>query len=79
MHGGRSSFSRYVRECIIDVAWWSSVRRGGSARRAVPGDCPRLWRLMVLAARLFVFVFIIFWAVGVCLGLGNWAWSIILF
>ncbi|TYG89094.1 hypothetical protein ES288_A12G072500v1 [Gossypium darwinii] len=70
MHGGRSSFSRYVRECIIDVAWWSSVRRGGSARRAVLGDCPRLWRLMVLAARLFVFVFIIFLGCWGLLGFG---------
>ncbi|TYG87363.1 hypothetical protein ES288_A13G208500v1 [Gossypium darwinii] len=68
MHGGRSSFSRYVRECITDVAWRSSARRGGSARREVPGDCLGLWRLMVLAARLFIFVFIFFWAVVVCLG-----------
>ncbi|KAB2049965.1 hypothetical protein ES319_A13G212900v1 [Gossypium barbadense] len=51
---------RYMRECITVVAWWSSARHGGSVRRAVPGDCPGLWRLMVLAARLFVFVFIIF-------------------
>ncbi|TYG87579.1 hypothetical protein ES288_A13G226400v1 [Gossypium darwinii] len=51
---------RYVCECINDVAWWSSARREGSVRHAVPGDCPGLWRLMVLAARLFVFVFIIF-------------------
>ncbi|TYH94934.1 hypothetical protein ES332_A12G072600v1 [Gossypium tomentosum] len=70
MHGGRSSFSRYVRECIIDVAWWSSVRHGGSTRRAVPGDCPRLWRLMVLADRLFVFVFIIFLGCWGLLGFG---------
>ncbi|TYG89095.1 hypothetical protein ES288_A12G072600v1 [Gossypium darwinii] len=61
---------RYVREYIIDVAWWSNAWCGGSARRAVPGDCPRLWRLMVLAARLFVFVFIIFLG---CWGLlGVW-------
>ncbi|TYG87228.1 hypothetical protein ES288_A13G196800v1 [Gossypium darwinii] len=38
---------RYVRECIADVAWWSSARRGGGARRAVPGDCPGLQRLKV--------------------------------
>ncbi|KAK8343759.1 hypothetical protein V6Z12_A07G035800 [Gossypium hirsutum] len=45
---------RYVRECITDVAWWSSARRGGSARRTVPRDCPGLWRLMVF---LFLFFF----------------------
>ncbi|KHG20815.1 putative serpin-like protein [Gossypium arboreum] len=39
---------RYVRECITDVAWWSSARRGGSVRHAVPGDCPGLWRLMAV-------------------------------
>ncbi|KAG4167128.1 hypothetical protein ERO13_A13G175500v2 [Gossypium hirsutum] len=55
---------RYVRECITDVAWRSSARREGSARREVPGDCLGLWRLMVLAARLFIFVFIIF--LGCC-------------
>ncbi|TYI17594.1 hypothetical protein ES332_A07G035200v1 [Gossypium tomentosum] len=55
---------RYVRECITDVAWWSSARRGGSARRTVPRDCPGLWRLMV-----FLFLFLVFfWAVRVCLG-----------
>ncbi|KAB2077016.1 hypothetical protein ES319_A06G075400v1 [Gossypium barbadense] len=73
MHGGRSSFSRrrkYVRECIIDVTWWSSARRGGSARLAVPGDCPGLWRLMVLVARLLFLLLFFFWAVGVCLGFG---------
>ncbi|TYI22115.1 hypothetical protein ES332_A06G082600v1 [Gossypium tomentosum] len=63
---------KYVRECIIDVTWWSSARRRGSARLAVPGDCPGLWRLMVLAARLlFLLLLFFFGLLGFAWGLGN--------
>ncbi|TYJ44872.1 hypothetical protein E1A91_A02G015100v1 [Gossypium mustelinum] len=58
---------RYMRECITDVAWWSIARCGGRARRAVPGDCPGLWRLMV-----FLFLFLLFFGLlGFAWGLGN--------